>query len=137
MCRIKTSKNSVTAAKNLCSPFVLIMNIMYACVRSIHFFIILALYTTKMDLKVQKKTLHNSWRHQEHSPGGRRICGKVNNQEKTSPELSNTKRPRRPRKTTVVDGKNPSQQLARSRTLSRRYAVSKSIQKIQTVHHKM
>ena len=33
-----------------------------------------------------KKTLHNSWPDQEHSPGGWHISVKVNNQEKTSPE---------------------------------------------------
>ncbi len=35
---------------------------------------------------VKKNTLHNSWPDQEHSPGGRCMCVKVNNQEKTSPE---------------------------------------------------
>ncbi len=33
-----------------------------------------------------RKHLHNSWPDQEHSPGGRCMCVKVNNQEKTSPE---------------------------------------------------
>ncbi len=35
---------------------------------------------------VKKTHLHNSWPDQEHSPGGRCMCVKVNNQEKTSPE---------------------------------------------------
>ncbi len=34
----------------------------------------------------EENTLHNSWPDQEHSPGGRCMCVKVNNQEKTSPE---------------------------------------------------
>ena len=34
----------------------------------------------------EEKPLHNSWPDQEHSPGGRCMCVKVNNQEKTSPE---------------------------------------------------
>ncbi len=33
-----------------------------------------------------RKHPHNSWLDQEHSPGGRCMCVKVNNQEKTSPE---------------------------------------------------
>ncbi len=33
----------------------------------------------------EENTLHNSWPDQEHSPGGRCMCVKVNNQEKTSP----------------------------------------------------
>ncbi len=37
-------------------------------------------------LSLVKKHLHNSWPDQEHSPGGRCMCVKVNNQEKTSPE---------------------------------------------------
>ncbi len=36
--------------------------------------------------KTPGKHLHNSWPDQEHSPGGRCMCVKVNNQEKTSPE---------------------------------------------------
>ena len=32
----------------------------------------------------EEKPLHNSWPDQEHSPGGRCMCVKVNNQEKTS-----------------------------------------------------
>ncbi len=31
----------------------------------------------------EENTLHNSWPDQEHSPGGRCMCVKVNNQEKT------------------------------------------------------
>ncbi len=34
----------------------------------------------------EENTIHNSWPDQEHSPGGRCMCVKVNNQEKTSPE---------------------------------------------------
>ncbi len=34
----------------------------------------------------EENTLHKSWPDQEHSPGGRCMCVKVNNQEKTSPE---------------------------------------------------
>ncbi len=34
----------------------------------------------------EENTLHNSWPDQEHSPGGRCMCVKVNNQEKTLPE---------------------------------------------------
>jgi transposase-like protein len=34
----------------------------------------------------EENTLHNSWPDPEHSPGGRCMCVKVNNQEKTSPE---------------------------------------------------
>ena len=42
------------------------------------------LYT--IDFPGEEKTLHNSWTDQEHSPGGRHVCVKVNNQEKPSPE---------------------------------------------------
>ena len=34
----------------------------------------------------EEKPLHNSWLDQKHSPGGRCMCVKVNNKEKTSPE---------------------------------------------------
>ncbi len=60
---------------------------------------------------------------------GQTNCWNILKKKERTGELSNTKRPGRPRKTTVVDDrrilslvkkKHPSQQLARSRTLSRR-----------------
>lgn len=40
----------------------------------------------------EAKSLHNSWPYQEHPPGGRCICAKVNNQEKASPEVKKKKK---------------------------------------------